>query len=252
MTNRQNDSYYEKSKQNMVDKTYKYAIENNLKITKGTKGWNDEGDAFRHAFMQASQTINWTPWGANIIGSGHEKIGDLNNQDPRESNMDSWNNAVGREIGLEVREEIKGKNYSQEKIDKIIADKVVARINAGELITDLNDKRDYKKDFENRKNNINTTNPIPKLEGHIEINEFKNKQNPYEVPKDKVYTFEKVGMMKPEEFRSQQDRILSDFVNRKMIHDYEAIEKLQSGELIYVQPYERADGTQVKGYYRRK
>ena len=249
MTNRQNDSYYEKSKQNMVDKTYKYAIENNLKITKGTKGWNDEGDAFRHAFMQASQTINWTPWGANIIGSGHEKIGDLNNQDPRESNMDSWNNAVGREIGLEVREEIKGKNYSQEEIDKIIADRVVTRIKAGDLITDLNDKRDYKKDFKNRRN---TTNPIPKLQGQVEINEFKNKNNPYKIPENKVYTFEEISMMKPEEFRSQQDRILSDFVNKKMLHDYEAAEKVQSKELIYVQPYQRSDGTDVKGYYRRR
>ena len=77
MNNYNNENYYEKSKQDMIDKTYKYAIENNLKITKGTKGWNDEGDAFRHAFMQASQTISWAPLVANIIGSEHEIMGDI-------------------------------------------------------------------------------------------------------------------------------------------------------------------------------
>lgn len=45
----------------MIDKTYKYAIEKNIKITKGTKGLNDEADAFRHAFMQTSQTISLSP-----------------------------------------------------------------------------------------------------------------------------------------------------------------------------------------------
>ena len=58
--------------------------------------------------------------------------------------------------------------------------------------------------------------------------------------------------MKPSEFLKNQSKILSDFVNRKMLHDYEAAERVQSGELIYVQPYERADGTKVEGYYRRK
>ena len=89
--------------------------------------------------------------------------------------------------------------------------------------------------------------------GKVEKNIFKNWFNKTDTTDPKrVYTFEEVGMMKPEEFRPQQDRILSDFVNRKMIHDYEAMEKLQSGELIYVQPYQRSDGTEVKGYYRRK
>ena len=58
--------------------------------------------------------------------------------------------------------------------------------------------------------------------------------------------------MKPEEFRAQQDRILSDFVDKKMLHEYEAMEKVQNGELIYVQPYQRSDGTEVQGYYRKR
>ncbi|MCR4881831.1 MAG: hypothetical protein K6A44_07770 [bacterium] len=247
------ENIYENYKKNMIVKTNKYAKAYGVGFSKTTPAWNDGADAFRHVFMQASQTLKWSSAGASIAGGIHEIMGNINsNQDPRESNMDTWNNAVGREIGVEVRNEIKGKNYSQDKIDEIIARKTYERLKSGDLITDLNDKRDYKKDFKNRKNNISTTNPIPKLEGHVEIDEFKNNKNPYEVPEDKIYTFEEISMMKPEEFRSQQDRILSDFVDRKMIHDYEAAEKVQSGELIYVQPYERTDGTKVNGYYRRK
>ena len=191
------------------------------------------------------------PFGAAAMGTSHELLGNIiNNQDPKESNMDTWNNAVGREIGLEVKNEIKGKNYSQQKIDDLIAEKVYDRLKNGELITDLNDTRDYKKDFKNRKNSTSMTNPL--LEGHIEINEFKDKNNPYKISENKVYTFEEISKMKPEEFRSQQDRILSDFVQRKIVREEEDQAQVQSGELIYVQPYQRSDGTDVRGYYRRK
>ena len=191
------------------------------------------------------------PFGAAAMGTSHELLGNIiNNQDPKESNMDTWNNAVGREIGLEVKNEIKGKNYSQQKIDDLIAEKVYDRLKNGELITDLNDTRDYKKDFKNRKNSTSMTNPL--LEGHIEINEFKDKNNPYKISENKVYTFEEISKMKPEEFRSQQDRILSDFVQRKIVREEEDQAQVQSGELIYVQPYQRRDGTDVRGYYRRK
>ena len=251
MTKQQNKNFYEQAKQEMIEKTNRYAKAYDVGFSKTTPAWNDEADAFRHAFMQASQTLKWTSAGAYAIGETHEIIGDIkNNQDYKERNMDTWNNAIGREIGLEIKEEIKGKNYSQQEIDDIIAQKTYDRLKLGELITDLGDRRDYKKDFKNRKNNNNLSNPL--LEGHIEINEFKNKQNLYEVPEDKVYTFEEIGSMKPQEFLRNQTRILSDFTTGKIIREAEAKEKVQSGELIYVNSYERADGTKVEGYYRRK
>ena len=251
MTNYKNEKSYEQAKQDMVDKTYGYALKKKLKITDNTKGWNDEADAFRHAFMEASLVLKYGNLLASSFGWQHEISGNIiNKQDSRESNMDTWNNAVGREIGQEVKEEIKDKNYSQQKIDDLIAEKVYNRLKNGELITDLDDKRDYKKDFKNRKNNTNMTNPL--LEGHIEINEFNNKQKSYKVPEDKVYTFEEIGKMKPDEFTRQQGRILSDFTTGKIIREKEARAKVQNGELIYVQPYQRTDGTYVKGYYRRR
>ncbi len=251
MTNYKNEKSYEQAKQDMIDKTYQYAIKYNVNMSQNHPAWNDSADAFRHAFMEASLTVNYSPLGANIAGGIHELSGNIiNNQDPRESNMDTWNNAVGREIGAEVKEEIKGKNYSQNEIDDLIAQKVYERLKNGELITDLDDKRDYKKDFKNRKNNTNMTNPL--LEGHIKINEFKNKQNPYEAPKYKVYTFEEIKKMKPAEFLKNQSKILSEFTTGKIMHESEAKEKVQSGELIYVQPYQRSDGTDVRGYYRKR
>ena len=58
--------------------------------------------------------------------------------------------------------------------------------------------------------------------------------------------------MKPDEFKRQQERILSDFTTGKVIREKEAKEKVQSGELIYVSSYTRSDGTKVSGYFRRK
>ena len=69
---------------------------------------------------------------------------------------------------------------------------------------------------------------------------------------DRVYTFEELPKMKPAEFLKNQSKILSDFVQRKIIREEEANSKVQSGELIYVQLYQRSDGTDVKGYYRRR
>ena len=68
----------------------------------------------------------------------------------------------------------------------------------------------------------------------------------------RVYTFEEIGKMKPDEFTRQQGRILSDFTTGKVIREKEAKEKVKSGELIYVSSYTRSDGTKVSGYFRRK
>jgi len=143
--------------------------------------------------------------------------------------MDKWNNRVGREIAAEISKEvnnpIKLKFMAHTgQLDDIIAQKVIDKMKKGKLITRLDDNRKF-----------------------IETSEIN-------LPKDldKVYTFEEISKMKPEEFRSQQNKILSDFAQRKIVHECEAKEKVQSGELIYVQSYERTDGTKVNSYYRRR
>ncbi len=68
----------------------------------------------------------------------------------------------------------------------------------------------------------------------------------------RVYTFEEIGKMKPDEFRRQQERILKDFTTGKIIRETDAKAKVKAGELIFVSSYTRSDGTKVSGYFRRK
>lgn len=132
----------------LTDKAYDYAKKYNLKITEGTKGWNDEGDAFRHAFMQASLSVKSTTGLSKVAGDFHEYQGDKDNhQDGREKNMDLWNNDLGRKIGEDIKREY---NFSQRtamikngQMDDVIADKIVQKIRKGELITSPADSRKY-------------------------------------------------------------------------------------------------------------
>lgn len=75
----------------LTDKAYEYAQKYDLKITEGTKGWNDEGDAFRHAYMQAQIAIKSNTGISKTVGDIHEVQGDIQHrQDPKEKNMDLW------------------------------------------------------------------------------------------------------------------------------------------------------------------
>lgn len=111
-----------------IQKAAKYQKKYNLEMTPGTLGYNDETDAFRHAFMNAYFTLKDGVGTANLIGWEHElwyhKSPNMPTKDwKKETNMDKWNNAVGRKIGQEVAKEIKGKNYTDEQIEDIIAEK---------------------------------------------------------------------------------------------------------------------------------
>ncbi len=49
--------YQEDLEADIFKQTAKYQRKFNLKITPGTLGYNDETDAFRHAFMQATLSL---------------------------------------------------------------------------------------------------------------------------------------------------------------------------------------------------
>ena len=58
--------------------------------------------------------------------------------------MDNWNNEQGREIAREIIHQYGPlATIPSEKINKIIAEKVVQRMKEGKLILNLNDKRQY-------------------------------------------------------------------------------------------------------------
>lgn len=223
-----------KNTQQEIDKTTneifkdvsKYQKKFNLKMTAGTTGHNDETDAFRHAYMQARFTINNTKSIAKLIGNEHELWYHKPKNMPKEqwnaeTNMDKWNNVVGREVGLEVIKELKGiqNNFSDEHIKDMIAIKLKDRIKNGELITDpLKDTRNFDDSGYN----------------------------------NRVYTREEIGKMSTDEFQKHEKFINKNMKDNKIMTKKEADEAVKSGNLIYVNSYTRSDGTEVKGYYRRK
>ena len=67
-----------------------------------------------------------------------------NNNPKGEWNMDSWNNEKGRQIAKEIKKEYGEKEFRklpQEKQEDIIAQKVMFKLENGELITSPDDKR---------------------------------------------------------------------------------------------------------------
>ncbi|MDR1169056.1 MAG: hypothetical protein LBK53_09260 [Heliobacteriaceae bacterium] len=119
----------------------KYGFE--LSSKSGNRTWNVEADAFKHTFMQARLTFDWTTAGAKTLGDYHEFIEGFSVKQPaHERNMDLWNNRVGQKIGREVRRELIGQKIRpQSEIDDIFAEKIMQKMRAGELITTPDDPR---------------------------------------------------------------------------------------------------------------
>ena len=91
---------------------------------------NNEGDAFKHCYMQAELTL-WL--GKNIakyIGDKHE---DKPDNPPKEKEMDLHNNAVGRQIGENIKELIWLWMFT--KYQDVIAEEIIHAMNNGALIT---------------------------------------------------------------------------------------------------------------------
>lgn len=202
------------------DLTEKYQQKFNLKMKPGSIGHNDETDAFRHSMMMAFYTMKYGDFAAHKIGDYHEDEGEARGQDPREKNMDLWNNAIGRQTAKEIKKEMKGKEkfFTDEQMLDIIAVSLRDKIKNKELITDINDKRDFE------------TSPL----------------------NGRIFTRENIHNMTPEEYRTNEKLIDNELKNQRVMSDAEAQKAVASGDLIFVHSYEREDGTQVKGYYRRK
>jgi hypothetical protein len=110
---------------------------------------NGEWDAFRHAYTSAAMTQDYGEYIANLAGIANELRGDLTHDQPsEEKNMDLWNNAKGREIGLE-----------DGSLDDM-ADKVFEALQNGDLITDpYNDDRQYDETDHGIGDDNHTTDP---------------------------------------------------------------------------------------------
>ena len=129
---------------NMGEKRYK----------KGNEYWDNECDAFKHAYMQAYMTISQNKFYAWGAGAYHEFEGRTYNQSAEEERMDTHNNRIGRDIGESIKKEFGSKwnNLSEEMKDNIIGVRIIERMQKGDLITHPDGRRTYNGKKVNSKN----------------------------------------------------------------------------------------------------
>ena len=182
----------------IFDETLKYQKKYNFEIGTGKHAtWNNEADAFKHTFMQAHLSLLFGKNVAKYVGDWHENDGNIKmGQSFNEYNMDNWNNAQGREIAKEIiRENGILATIPNEKINDIIAEKVMEKMRKGELITNPNDERKYDGFWEK---NFNKSTLIDE------------NGNPTGFAAS-VYTPEQIGKMSIEEYMNNEEEILSQY-----------------------------------------
>lgn len=211
---------------NYIGKAEKYGEMYGLKKNPISRGWNDEVDAFRHTFMQALLSLKIGETAARRLGTAWEVKGTISReQKSGERNMDQWNNAVGREIAREVKVTIENKNYTPQEIEDIVAEKVIQRMRKGDLITNPTDKRTFnEKTFMDRI--LQQKNRVFHKSENITMNDLEDNPDMMEVYLDQA--LERRGLPSREELDN----------------------KVATGGMVYVEDYERSDGTRVSGYYR--
>lgn len=175
----------------MVRKTWEYQKKYGFKTSprKDHEFWNNEADAFKHTFGSADMYFNEGNWGSILGGIYHEN--ETPNNPYYEWNMNSWNNAQGREIAKEIEKEY-GKNFynfPQQTRDDIIAGKVMGRMRSGQLITNPNDIRKYDGLLEKG------ARKLKQLQEGIPTGHAANLDNA-----DHIFTPKEIGNMTREEF----------------------------------------------------
>ena len=239
--NKQFDIYYllenlefiKKYKNKYYKDTKKYQKIYDFELDKGKNDtWNNEADAFKHAYMQAHARYFYGKQISDFIGWLHERNGNkYNNQIYQEYNMDLWNNAIGQEIGQRAEKELKNisKNLSQKEIECWLAYKVMEKMKKGELITNpFEDKRSYKN-----------------------LKKYSSQDFGLNVDHKRIITREELAQMPLDKY-SEQEEFIYELLNLgNIMSQREAEQRFNSGELIWVDDYFRDDGTHVSGYFRR-
>lgn len=210
--------------QKTLKATYKAQKKYGFEIGAGEHAtWNNEADAFKHAYMQWYLTWHYGETSARGVGNFHEW--EVPETVPGETNMDKWNNAVGRDIAAEMIKKRDAKNsgwdlLNEETIEDYAAKTIVDKMRNGELITDpYTDTRKYEERNFNLKNRVFHKNEIT-------MNDLDNNPEMMDVYLDQA--MEQEGLPSKEELDK----------------------KVASGNMVYVENYIRSDGTKVSGYYR--
>lgn len=140
-----NNKELQKEFNNEVDKkTKEYQKVYNCQIGSGKYStWNNEADAFKHAYMSAILSIRYGELSSVTAGLKHEIENLLDGNKKSETNMDLHNNYEGYKIAREIKKEINYKNLDKDSklIDDIVAKKIIERMRKGKLILKPNDQR---------------------------------------------------------------------------------------------------------------
>ena len=204
----------------------KYGFDMTKKSYSLSNTHNNEADAFKHAYL--SWLLSYKYGGDFVseqLGNMHENEG--NEYVRGEKNMDLWNNAMGREIAYDMKQQL-GDDYDllgDDWASEYASRKIYEKMQKGELITDPYDRRRY----ENLELELLTENDKVYSDG-----EFRNFD-------------EKVQALKMSKY---MDYIVDN--NWEVPTEKNLNKRVQSGELIYVEDYTRSNGTKVHGYYRRR
>ena len=261
----------------IFDATTKYQKQYSFDMGTGSHAtWNNEADAFKHTYMQAQLALWAGKHAAKFAGDFHEWQGNKQmGQSKGEENMDKWNNAQGREIAGEIIKEYGvWATTPSRKINDIIAQKVMERMKKGKLITNPDDTRTYGKGIITGKAAHIPQPFTPQEIGDMSSEEFLQNE-PFimqqlkdglikpEVPEvdysgylnpetgdKKIFSREDIAQMTSDEYSGNEPAIMAQLKSIGIPTDTELHSASLTGKTIYVKPYTRSDGTEVRGYYR--
>jgi len=240
-------------KEQMFNDTVKYQKRYGFEIGAGTHAtWNNEADAFKHAYMQAYLFLLCGGNKAKFLGNSHENYGYAKQgQTPAEEHMDKWNNAQGRDIGKEVFFEygMGALNVFNPKVQDLIAQKVAERMQAGRLILSPDGRK-----IPNKSLNLGTKNTKKFSSGKIVTGhaaDIIDNLSDLLTPANRVFYDGEINPAKTKQDEFVEPLLEQFYDNgRKLPTESELQSRVRTGELIYVKDYIRSNGVKVSGYYR--
>lgn len=266
----------------MINDTIKYQKKYGFDIGENNSTWNNEADAFKHTYMQATIDLRSNEQIAKKLGDHHENQGNDKGQPSGESNMDLWNNQQGREVAKEIYKEYGPfiKISPPWPFNDIIADKVMERMRAGKLITSPDDKRKFidkgnptgfatpvesgqvftpeqigkmsREEFDRNESAIMSQMKDGLIQNQTPSTNFSGFTNPVTGSKQ-IFSREDIGAMSTDEYSNNEKAINAQLNTIGVPTSSELKSAVSSGGgAVYIEPYTRSDGVQVRGYYRAR
>ena len=211
----------------MVDITRKAVNSYRLKLNENGRAEDCEADAFRHTYMQCWLAYTFGEKIAKYLGDKHEHGKDPNTN--ISTNMDLWNNQIGRELAKEIKNKYGSSiNLADPDLFECIAiPEVIDKVRSGEVITDpKNDKR-----------------------------KFENMERERLKDSDRIFYEDEYWDDMDDDERKRYSTHYTNYKNKiqnKFPTKAELQMKVLKGDLIYIKDYTRSDGVKVRGYYRRR